>query len=244
MMGQIYTKVIIAESQALDCVGLDSVIRQDVGIVQTVSVPDFASLLDALGQDQEWSFAVIDLALDGLNGLAGIRWTRQKFPQLRIATISDKSDRETALAAIGAGAHGFIHKTLPVRAMVDAFLQVRDGHIFIPDDVVALPVGNPAAGRDAHVDLAKALTQRQMDVLRYLARGQSNKQIARSLGITESTVKVHLGTVFRVLGVKNRVSAAARLASEAPIAGHETPAIGVPVPLYGRRQDDVLTNHR
>jgi DNA-binding NarL/FixJ family response regulator len=242
-MGQVFNRVVVAESDALDRAGVCAIIREHLRVSETCCVSDFSELSAALHSAVDWSCIALDLTLAGLNGVHGITLLRQQHPGARFIVLSRQSDRATALAAIAAGAHGFVPKDLSADAMAGAFALVMDGHVFLPDHVAEL-VGGDAASRDSGaLDLDTLLTARQQDVLHLLAKGRANKEIARDLGISESTVKVHLVAVFRLLGVRNRVGAARvlqgwmRANETAPRAAQGSASFA-----HNRRQSDRLSH--
>lgn len=117
------------------------------------------------------------------------------------------NDCRKALGALAAGAHGYIPKRLALEDMLRAFDTALNGQIYVPPGISQ--VVEPAR-RSAAVD-SSSLTGRQREVISLLAKGRSNKEIARALNIAEGTVKVHVAAIFRLFGVRNRVSAAAAL---------------------------------
>lgn len=140
--------------------------------------------------------------------LLGVELDRNNPPQLRanlarhIIAITEPGDALGALGCLAAGAHATVSRSDPanrVLATIETTIA-RGRHSGAP--------ASSARGSDDQDPLN--LTSRQLDVLRLLAKGQSNKVIARDLGLSVSTVKVHLNTVFRALGASNRVEAVVR----------------------------------
>jgi DNA-binding NarL/FixJ family response regulator len=242
-MGQVFRRVVVAEGDALDRAGVCAIVRQHVGVSETFCVSSFSELTTALESAVDWCCVALDLSLPGLNGVHGITLLRQQHPSARLIVMSRQTDRATALAAIAAGAHGFVPKDMAVESMAGAFTLVIDGHVFLPDHVAEL-VGNDAAlGESDVLNLETLLTARQQDVLQLLAKGRANKEIARDLGISESTVKVHLVAVFRLLGVRNRVGAARVLQGwmRANEAGPRSALTSSNAP-HNRRESDRLSH--
>jgi DNA-binding NarL/FixJ family response regulator len=237
-LGQQFTKAIIAESRAVDGIGIDVLVKQHIGIVETLVVSNCDRLLLAIARDSDWSFATVDPSLPGLGGMHGITELRQHYPWLRVIVTSDHADRATALAAIDAGAHGFLPKALSVEDMTEAFSRVMDGHIYVPDQIADFVASPSDFSIAPHDELRAILTARQTDVLDLVAHGQSNKKIARELEISESTVKAHLAAVFRILGVKNRVGAAAIFEGWSVSTVQGAGRVDTDGVTYNRRQGD------
>jgi DNA-binding NarL/FixJ family response regulator len=123
------------------------------------------------------------------------------------------------LSALEAGVHGYVPKGLGAQELSAALKMILDGTIYVPPAVAdrnalsqseAAPQRQPA---DVRKPVLEVLTPRQRDVLELLVQGDSNKLIARKLGLGEGTVKIHLAALFRNLGVKNRAAAAVAGAS-------------------------------
>lgn len=151
---------------------------------------------------------IIDLDMPGMDGVESLRALRQGFPGLVIAVLSANCDRTVILDALDAGVNGYILKTSPVEEVLYAVGTMLGGRIYLAVRFAGQvapaprPPGVPGPARDR-----PALTPREQEVLVCLMKGQPNKQIARTLGIGEGTVKVHLASVFRALGAQNRTEA-------------------------------------
>ena len=142
---------------------------------------------------------LIDLHMPGANGLDGVREIRLCAPQVPLAVVSADDDPVAVRALLSLGVAGFIPKTDSPGVIASAVRLILAGGVYAPPALVGATATQGAE--------ASGLTERQMDVVRLLARGLSNKAIARELGVSEGTVKVHLLAVFRVLDVRNRTSA-------------------------------------
>jgi DNA-binding NarL/FixJ family response regulator len=160
--------------------------------------------------------ALIDLAMPGAKGFEHITEALRMQPKMRVLILSGNEDGSLMHKLIDSGAHGYIPKSYSPDVMLSAIRLVLSGGIYIPP--MALRNGSPGSGygasglgTDASDDneeqLAELLTERQIDVLKLLSRGSPNKVIARELGISEGTVKIHLAAIFRALNVRNRVEA-------------------------------------
>ena len=135
-------------------------------------------------------------------------------PATRFAIMSSSDTRTDILASLAAGFHGFISKHQSDTDILAAITDILSGRIYVPSSLASslAEVGNGArratlptlsTGADA-----LKLTKRQREVLSLLARGRSNKEIARALEIAEATTKIHMAALLRALGVRNRTEAA------------------------------------
>lgn len=145
---------------------------------------------------------LMDLSMPVLDGVAATREIRTASPSVRVVVLSSFSDQARVRDAIAAGAVGYLLKDSSPDEVVTAVRAAAAGHAPLDARVAAALL--PASATHP----AARLSDRELQVLRLASQGLANKQIARSLGIAERTVKVHLGNVFRQIGVSDRTSAA------------------------------------
>ena len=138
-----------------------------------------------------------------MDGVAGVRRLRALFPTVPLVVVSAEQDPATVRAAFAAGAAAYLPKSEPPDVLKQALRLVLAGGTYTPALALA-GLGDVTAA--PHPDL-HALTPRQRDVLRGLSRGLPNKLIARELGLSEGTVKIHIAAVLRVLQARNRTEA-------------------------------------
>lgn len=147
-----------------------------------------------------------DLQLADANGLPGVEAMLEALNGVPLVVISGSLDGGIITACIRAGACGFLPKGCDPDVLEHALPIVLGGGIYAPLPRAPIPAAHPATQHAASA--LDSLTHRQREVLRLLLLGQSNKEIARSLGVLEGTVKVHLRTVMLRLGVRNRTQLA------------------------------------
>ena len=182
-----------------------------------------ASKLPHSDIDEGFDLIVIDsgsLSYDTLELLA--EW-HEVSPKTRIAILSGSKSRVEALHYLSAGFHGFLHKLQPEEELLDAIHDLLSGRIYIPSWVIdgeADDDSNPFRGNVQEETLK--LTRRQNEVLTLLARGMSNKEIARELEIAEGTSKIYTAALLRALGARNRAEAAVKAAQIVRSRGHHT----------------------
>jgi DNA-binding NarL/FixJ family response regulator len=164
-----------------------------------------------LAAEPDVDLVLLDLALPDSTGLATLQAVRDAAPTTRTVVLSADERPEIVLAAIDAGAAGFIPKSTESRVLREALATVLRGALYVPPMTLAT---NPPAGQQHASAERLDLTPRQIDVLRMLVDGRSNKLIGRELELAPSTVKTHLEAIFHRLHVNSRtqaVVAAARL---------------------------------
>jgi DNA-binding NarL/FixJ family response regulator len=157
---------------------------------------------------------LMDLSMPGIGGVEATRRIQEQHPQVKVVVLTSFADQERVADALAAGAIGYLLKDCDSRELLAAIRSAALGHAPLDPRVARalLPSTTPS--------VQETLSVRELQVLRLVAKGLANKQIGRSLGITERTVKVHVGHVFRRLGVTDRTSAAiwarANLADDEP----------------------------
>lgn len=210
-MKDLATRAIVADQHFLTSAGIAEILQHYIGITHALCAADFSEACAALAAGPAVGIITLDLTLPGMGGLDGVRFLRAHYPSLRIVVVSETANTDIVLGALAAGVHGYILKDMTAAAMVDAFRDVLEGKIFVPTSVSDVPL----VREDRRTSLAErqdlALTTRQREVVQQLRQGRSNKEIARALDISESTVKVHMSAAFRQLGVHNRVGVLAVL---------------------------------
>lgn len=213
-------KVLLVDDHTLFREGLAMLVAQGLPQVELLQADDMAQALRHVASHPELRLVLLDLALPDFTGLDALRHLRSHAPHLKVVVVSSDDAPATVLSAIDAGAAGFIPKTSRSGVMLAALRDVLDGAVFLPpnllrpgtDDSAAIAAAFEPASRSS--DVADGLTPRQGEVLRLLVEGRSNKAIGRELGLSESTVKTHLASIYARLGVTSRtqaVVAAARL---------------------------------
>jgi DNA-binding NarL/FixJ family response regulator len=213
------SRTLVWERQLLCRSGLASIIRREFDYCDVATAGDADEALDWLAATGAHDMLVLDGGIDLKSVVpGGIRGLRHRFPQLSLVIVDWRRDRDAVLRAISDGAHGFIPKDMEQDEMLQAFRQVMAGQVYVPPIVSDVDAEVRATGSSGSHQGSLSLTERQREVLTHMSMGKSNKEIARSLRISESTVKVHVAAAFRLLGVHNRVGAVAALQSRGDAA--------------------------
>lgn len=189
-------KILIVDDHPLFRAGFHAVLAQSRLEATILSVATMNEALTLLHDDTEIGLVLLDLHLRDTDGFVAMREIGEHFPTTACIIISGDEHDGLAHQAVAAGASGFIPKSFTADEMLDAIDDVMNGNIFVP-----------AAARPALHTPSGALTLRQLEVVNMLARGFSNKEIARELDVAERTVKAHVTAVLDALQVKNRTQA-------------------------------------
>ncbi len=162
---------------------------------------------------------LLDNHLPGVNGVDALPALHEAAPLARVLMLTVSEDEQDLAAALRAGACGYLLKTMDGDALAAAIRRAMRGESVIADEMSGklLAAFRAPAAPAAPASPLASLSPRELDILRGIARGESNKQIARTLGIAETTVKIHVQHVLRKLDVASRVQAAV-LATEQGLA--------------------------
>lgn len=202
--------ILIADDHALLRSGLGLVLKNAFADVEVLESADLPQTLELLRQNPGIDVILLDLKMPGMNGFEGLRQVKQLAARTPIAILSAYSDRELISEALRAGAKGYIPKASSDSVLRHAIPLLKEGGTYIPPEILAAEDTTPegAAAELAEDSPLRRLTPRQLDTLALLVEGCSNKEIARRLGVIESTVKTHVKIILRKLGVANRTQAA------------------------------------
>lgn len=155
---------------------------------------------------------LLDLRMPQMDGLECLSKIRKEHPDIKVAILSVSQEPDTIQSALKRGASAYIVKSIDPDDLAAALRQAIDGNVFTTAGVTEEP--GQRAARDA------GLTERELMIVRAVARGLSNEAIAKELWVAEQTVKFHLTNIYRKLGVSNRTEAA-RYAFERGLVEHE-----------------------
>ena len=143
---------------------------------------------------------LLDVRMPQLDGLACLELIRKRYPHIKVVMLSVFTDPQQIEAALARGANGYILKSINPIDLPSALRQAVEGTVYHP---LGVPDGD-----DNTSAKAAGLSEREVAILKAVARGLSNQQIGKELWVTEQTVKFHLTNIYRKLGVANRTEAA------------------------------------
>lgn len=201
-------RILLADDHPLFREGLKPVLEKldkGVELVEAMDYPSAFDLMHRVGHiNGGVDLALLDLYMPGMDGLEGVLRFRAAFPDTPVVVLSASEQTENIHKLLSAGALGYLTKAASSETIISALRLVMSGGVYVPPQLLD-PQGNAPNLPDPlrHT----ALTTRQIEVLRELAKGLTNKQIAKALDVTEGTVKIHMASVFRILKVQNRTEA-------------------------------------
>jgi DNA-binding NarL/FixJ family response regulator len=214
-------RVIIADGHPLARRGLRAALLETVPDVETFDAESLDTAINLLAEKSPVELAILALPMPGLTWPDGLRDVVENYTETRFVILSGSESRTEIVAALSAGLHGFIVKSQPEREIVSAVADVLAGRIYVPSLMSKANSRSewesaaPDRQHGGNGEIA-GLTMRQHDVMKLLAGGLSNKEIARDLHIAEATAKIHVAAIMRTLGARNRTEAALLIASRHP----------------------------
>lgn len=199
-------RVVIADDQPLVRTGLRMILTADDQIEVTAEAPDGAAAIRACAQHAP-DVVLMDVRMPGVDGIEATRAITATEPGPRVLVLTTFDLDEVVYDALRAGASGFLLKDAPEERLVTAIHVVADGgSLFAPSVTRRLIEEFAHRPHGDAVDLT-SLTERENEVLRLMARGLSNAEIAAALVVSENTVKTHVSRVLMKLDARDRVQA-------------------------------------
>ncbi len=197
-------KVVLCDDHVVVLAGLQQLVSTFDAIVVSATARNGYEALDAIERTSP-DVVLMDLQMPELDGVATTRRIRREHPHVHVVVLTSFSDRGRIEAALDAGAVGYLLKDATPDELESAIRAAARG-----ESPLAPKVAKVLVMRD---ESTVKLSAREIEVIEYVAAGMSNKSIARKLGIAEATVKAHLTSIFRAIGVENRTQAARWLGS-------------------------------
>ena len=208
--------VLLVDDHAMFRQGLVFLLGDLDGGLQFMEAGSCEQALELL-QGNSADLILLDMNMPGKQHLDALHSLLEADPGAAIVVVSGEDDPELIRSAIRAGASGFVPKASSSEILLAALRLILAGGVYLPPSMLEQAPATRATGTSAK-PAADSLSDRQLAVLLLAIQGKANKVIALDLGIAEGTVKTHLSTAYRVLGVNNRteaVFAAARLGLKA-----------------------------
>jgi DNA-binding NarL/FixJ family response regulator len=195
-------RVLLVDDHLLVRSGLAALVEAEADMTVVGSAADGAQALDLVTEVAP-DVVLMDLSMPVLDGVAATRRLTAEHPEVAVLVLTSFADRDRVTDALDAGAMGYVLKDTEPTALLEALRAVGRG-----ESPIDPRVARTLLTSRRHTGPATPLTEREQEVLALVGRGLPNKQIARTLGIRESTVKAHLTSVFAAIGVRDRTSAA------------------------------------
>lgn len=217
-------KILIADDHELFLKGLEFILQENLPNIELTTAQSYTDIFAIFENNTDFDLIITDLAMPGANWLTAINKIHTTLPETPIIIISAVFDKEILQQTLDIGVAGYIPKTSSNSLIISAINLVLAGGVYIPHELL-YSTKNAAVSAEKQKEYIaplktleklttnrtdmphKGLTERQIDIVKCIAEGLSNKQIAYKLNLTEGTVKVHITVILKVLNVKNRTSA-------------------------------------
>jgi DNA-binding NarL/FixJ family response regulator len=202
-------RVLICDDQWIVSQGLEAILgaERDIQVVGIAS--DGAEALEKVAQVHP-DVVLMDLRMPGMNGIEATRLIRERFPQVKVLVLTTYGTDDWLFEAVRSGASGYLLKGTPREALIEAVHGTAEGRTHV-DPEIAGKLFEQVAQADVPSDgaiILESLSPRELDVLRLLARGLSNTDIAGQLYLSEGTVRNYVSAILSKLDVSDRTQAA------------------------------------
>lgn len=204
-------RILLIDDHTLFRVGLQ-------GLLENRHIEVVASLGDGnegirVAMEIQPDIILLDMRMPDPDGLTVLRQLRENGLEMPIVILTTSSDEEDLVESLRNGASGYLLKDMEPDALVQSLREVQSGKTVVAPELAGslarvVQGGEKEVEKEPEHDLFSELTPRETEILTFLANGQSNKSIARDLGISDGTVKLHVKAILRKLGVHSRVEAA------------------------------------
>ncbi|NDJ35062.1 MAG: response regulator transcription factor [Chloroflexi bacterium] len=205
-------RVMLVDDQTLVRQGIQILLETEPDIEVVAQASDGQHALDLIDSSQP-DVVLMDIRMPVMDGVAATRAITERHPEVGVIILTTFDDDEYIFEGLKAGARGYLLKDINSEEMAEAVRTVADGGALIQPSItrkVVAEFSRLASATDPNQTLPEPLTERELDVLRAIADGLSNKEIAERLFITEGTVKNHVSNLLGKLEVRDRTQAVLR----------------------------------
>lgn len=202
-------RILLIDDHTLFRAGLsDLLTRRGIGVADAVG--SGAEGLKRVNEIQP-DIVLLDMRMPEMDGISVLKKLKEQYPELPVAMLTTSSDESDLVGALKNGAQGYLLKDMEPDDLVVAIQDIISGKTVVAPDlapVLASALQSASQPKEEKEDPFAVLTPREFEILTLLAEGQSNKVIARNLGISDGTVKLHVKAILRKLNISSRITAA------------------------------------
>ncbi|MBL0408381.1 response regulator transcription factor [Microvirga aerilata] len=198
-------RVILADDHPVFLNGLRALLQTDPMFEIVAVCPDGKSALQAILESKP-DLAILDVSMPGCTGVEVLAELSDRDLTTRVILLTASAGDGEIVEAVARGVYGLMLKDAAADTLLDCMRSVAVGRRWLPPDLVGAAVKREEDNRAKVSQLDNALTSREREIVTLVAEGQSNKEIARKLGLADGTVKIHLHRIYNKLGVSNRTS--------------------------------------
>lgn len=199
-------RVLIADDHKMVREGIKQLIEFDGTIEVIGQAGDGKECLECL-KEQLPDVLLLDINMPDMNGIEVLRYIREKNIDINVLILTVHNEVEYLVNAVDIGVDGYLLKDSEANELKKAILTVYNGENYIQPNLIPL-LNSRLINRDIDKDKLESLTNREVEVIKFIAKGMLNKEIATALGISERTVKNHISNIFKKIDVGDRTQAA------------------------------------
>jgi len=201
-------RVLLVDDHTLFRSGVKSLLQRQSDFEVVGEAPDSLQGVKR-AEELKPDVVLLDLHMPGISGKDAVKLFLEAVPDTHIVMLTVSENAEDLLESLRAGASGYLLKNIETETLLDSIRRAADGDSVVSAQMTGKLVRGLQAARDVPTEAEKdALSPREREILSHLAKGSSNKEIARNLKVAESTVKIHVQHILRKLNLSSRVQAA------------------------------------
>lgn len=198
-------RVVLADDHPVFLGGLQALIRTDPMFEVVATRPNGTSALQAILELQP-DLAILDVSMPGCTGVEVLKDIGSRNLRTRVILLTASAGDHQIVEAVERGVYGLMLKDAAADTLLECMRSVSAGRRWLPSDLVGAALEREEEKRAKTGQVEAALTAREREIVSLVAEGRSNKEIARHLGVTDGTVKIHLHNIYRKLDVGNRTA--------------------------------------
>lgn len=199
--------VMVVDDQAVVCDGLEMILGSDPQIQVIGKAYDGDQAVEQVAEKQP-DLVLMDLKMPGMNGIQATREIKRRYPQVKVLALTTYGDDEWVFDAIRAGADGYLLKGVKRQELLQAVKDTVEGKTHVDPAVAGKLFQSVVRSSSPPSRLSEALSEREVEILRLIAQGYTNAEIADKLYLTRGTVRNYVSSILEKLGVEDRTQAA------------------------------------
>ena len=217
-------KILIADDHAVVREGTRQILEQEPDLEVVAEAGDGEEAVRLAGSSKP-NVAIIDISMPNLDGIEATKQIKALYPNIVVLILTAYDDDQFVFSIIGAGAAGYLLKSIRGRELIDAVRAVYAGESVLHPSITRKVLNRfaPISGEPRGQKLPEILSERETEVLKLVTRGLSNQDIANDLCLSLRTVQAHLGHIFNKLQVSSRTEAVVRALKEGWVTLDNTP---------------------